>query len=354
MPEPKKRQLLRVKRIDTIGLVDRGDNPEADIVFWKRDVSKATKTEDGESYPASAFAYVPDAEKPSTWKLRLWESPSEKVTARQVGAALAALSPGGYRGNRVSIPAADLAGVKAKVKAAWHSVHGKDDELPSVLKVDPEAVTPPANDLGAARAADPGTAKENHMDELEKAQADLTAARAEVETLKAEVGALKAKAPAEKKDVLKGLSPEARAEVEAELKKRDEETKTLRKSHEALVEKMDRDAIAIRFAKGGDFEGLGGEKRTDIVLAAKKAMGAEDFTALDTMLKAAAEQIRKGALFAELGKSGDATNETAMAKIEAKAKAEKREGETVQQAIARITKENPDLYREYEQERKAR
>ena len=33
------------------------------------------KTEDGVQYPAQAFAYVPDPYKPSTWKLRLWDSP---------------------------------------------------------------------------------------------------------------------------------------------------------------------------------------------------------------------------------------------------------------------------------------
>ncbi|MEC9058100.1 MAG: hypothetical protein VX410_01025, partial [Actinomycetota bacterium] len=33
-----------------------------------------TKREDGEDFPAEAFAYVPDPEKPSTWKLRLWDS----------------------------------------------------------------------------------------------------------------------------------------------------------------------------------------------------------------------------------------------------------------------------------------
>ena len=32
------------------------------------------KTEDGVQYPAAAFAYVPHPDKPSTWKLRLWDS----------------------------------------------------------------------------------------------------------------------------------------------------------------------------------------------------------------------------------------------------------------------------------------
>lgn len=100
----------------------------------------ATKREKGFDFPAAAFAYVPDASKPSTWKLRLWESPTAKVTARQVGMAVAALGKG-FRGKKVQIPSGDLAKVKAKVRAAWNSVHGKGDELPAVLK---EAGTVPA------------------------------------------------------------------------------------------------------------------------------------------------------------------------------------------------------------------
>ncbi|KKL77652.1 hypothetical protein LCGC14_2032740 [marine sediment metagenome] len=45
----------------------------------------ALKTDDGQRYPSAAYAYVPDAEKPSTWKLRLWETLEKKVTVRQLG-----------------------------------------------------------------------------------------------------------------------------------------------------------------------------------------------------------------------------------------------------------------------------
>jgi hypothetical protein len=96
-----------------------------------------TKTEDGREYPAAAFAYVPDPDKPSTWKLRLWSTePGEKETVSQIGAAVAALGPGGFRGNRVQIPADDLPGVKQRVLQAWMKVHpDKDrDDAPAVLK----------------------------------------------------------------------------------------------------------------------------------------------------------------------------------------------------------------------------
>lgn len=97
-------------------------------------VLEATKKEDGEDYPASAFAYVPDADKPSTWKLRLWESPSKKVTVAQVGRAAAAFSPGGFRGQKVQIPAADIGKVKSKIRATYRKLGVKDEQIPKSVR----------------------------------------------------------------------------------------------------------------------------------------------------------------------------------------------------------------------------
>lgn len=94
-----------------------------------------TKKENGVDFPASAFAYVPDPNTPSTWKLRLWEDTSKKETAHQVGAAVAAFT--NFRGNKVEIPAKDLAGVKRKVRSAWLRVNpGKTtNDMPDSIKL---------------------------------------------------------------------------------------------------------------------------------------------------------------------------------------------------------------------------
>jgi len=68
-----------------------------------------TKSVDGADHPAGDFAYVPDPSKPSTWKLPIFD-------ANHVRAALASL--GGSHGNPPDIPAAAMAGVKRKIKAA--------------------------------------------------------------------------------------------------------------------------------------------------------------------------------------------------------------------------------------------
>lgn len=116
--------------LNEISLVKTGDDPEAKIIMTK--MQKAPmKTEGGKEYPAEAFAYAPDSESPSTWKLRLWENPQDKVTATQVGRAVAALGSG-FRGNKVQIPNKDLESVKRKVATAYKEAN-PEKEVPKIL-----------------------------------------------------------------------------------------------------------------------------------------------------------------------------------------------------------------------------
>jgi len=85
-------------------------------------------------FPAAAFVYVPDAEKSTTWKLRVWETPEKKVTRKQLGAASAALSPGGFRGNPVRIPEADLPAVKRKIRAEYRKLGVEREDMPRWVK----------------------------------------------------------------------------------------------------------------------------------------------------------------------------------------------------------------------------
>lgn len=94
------------------------------------EVFKATKKVGSETLKASDYAYVPDPEKTSTWKLRI-------DTARHVAAAVAALGKG-FRGNVVEIPEEDLPTVKKKVRAAYKKFY-PENEVPTILK---SAITP--------------------------------------------------------------------------------------------------------------------------------------------------------------------------------------------------------------------
>lgn len=95
--------------------------------------------------PDSCFAYVPDAAKgadgsKSLRKLRLCNDAGEP-DARIVGAAMAALGPGGFRGQTVDIPAAARAGVMARVRAAFAKANpgkGKGDMPDHMQMTEPD------------------------------------------------------------------------------------------------------------------------------------------------------------------------------------------------------------------------
>jgi HK97 family phage major capsid protein len=95
------------------------------------EVKVVTKTEDGKEYTADAYLYVPDPEKPSTWKLRIEEEPG-KITVAQLGRAAAALGPG-FMGNRVDIPPEDRRKAARKLIALYRDQGVADEDIPPYL-----------------------------------------------------------------------------------------------------------------------------------------------------------------------------------------------------------------------------
>jgi hypothetical protein len=345
------------------------------------DVEKAaTKREQGYDFPAAAFAYVPDSSKPSTWKLRLWETPQKKVTRRQVGMAVAALGKG-FRGKKVQIPSGDLGKVKAKVRAAWRSVHDKGEEMPAVLKE--EAGTVPA-DQGAKvmdekllellksveseeiREALTGafntilTNKETVPDEIMKGFYEL--AGYEIPTIEKEV---------EKeviKEVEKIVEIEKKAEPDEEeiLKGLDEKTAAIFKEQKAKLEKAEADIKeAVEKAQAEEQSRI----KQEYIKKASDNWNTLPFKAEDLgpVLKAVEEKLEKeesevvmkvfetakGALATsdqdeELGTAGGDTDVEKGSDpkyiTKAKAMVEKGEAETVEQAVAKLVKTEPKLF----------
>lgn len=121
---------LESEAVDTAA-ADEAPNVETPVT----EAAKPVKTEDGQEYPATDFAYVPDAEQPSTWKLRLTATPGGEPDPAIVGAAAAALGPG-YRGNKVELPDDQVISVKAKVRTAWRKANPdkQDGEMPEGIR----------------------------------------------------------------------------------------------------------------------------------------------------------------------------------------------------------------------------
>lgn len=94
----------------------------------------AFQTRGGKKFHAGDFFYVPDAKKPSTWKLLKTGTPGGAPDHVHVGQALSALSSNPAHGKGADIPAGEKAAVRAKVVAAWKKLNpGK--EVPKETKM---------------------------------------------------------------------------------------------------------------------------------------------------------------------------------------------------------------------------
>ncbi|MBT9164017.1 MAG: putative cation transport regulator ChaB [candidate division WS2 bacterium] len=102
---------------------------EADSVLTLLKGLELVKTEEGKKYPKEAYAYAP-GEDVTQWKLRLWETPELKVTKNQLNKASAYLSPGGYKGDKISIPVDLIESVKRKVRTEYRKLGVEDEEIP--------------------------------------------------------------------------------------------------------------------------------------------------------------------------------------------------------------------------------
>lgn len=321
------------------------------------DVEKATrpmKTEDGVEFPAEAYAYVPDPESPSTWKLRLWESPADKVTARQVGMAVAALGAG-FRGQKVQIPAGDMASVKAKVRSAWSEANPDRDkqEMPPVLKAT-EEVLMEQQDVLVDVETDVEKAEKPSYDDL---AAMLEKANARIAEMEKEMGAMKEpKKAADGEDddlpeFLRKEAPEAVRKAYESMQKAVADAKAQAEAAEAELrkERAERaDAEAVVKAResyaalGLDPEAVGPALRrladADVDLA----------KSIEAVLTAANAKVESADIFSEIGKAARPAG-TAYEKAEAMAKAAVADGKsaTFEQALSDVFTADGDLYMTY-------
>ncbi len=104
------------------------------------DADKATKTEGGVEFPSSDYAVVPDSEKPSGWKLRLAEGSPGNQTVAQVGRAITALQPGGFRGQRVQLSSEEKTTAISKIGGAIGRLSGATTDQKDNLRERLDAV----------------------------------------------------------------------------------------------------------------------------------------------------------------------------------------------------------------------
>lgn len=367
---------LQNAKIDKVSLVARGANRRPFTIFKQAN----TKTEDGVAFPAAAFAFVPDPQKPSTWKLRLWESPEKKVTTRQVGMAVAALGPGGFRGNRVQIPAADLPGVKAKVRSAWKQVHPDAGDVPSAIKSqegtmpDLKELLTSLTDLDDDQKAEVRKAlemePEDVFDKLTKATDEQKVALAKA------LGIEKVDSDSLVEKVLKTLGlkaadvepdpdvPEAvRKAIEgvkgevAKHAKRADDAEIRMKAAEDLIAKRDKEArVQTMVVKAAKYPTMGSpDDVSKLLTETHEKLGDEGLKTLEAVLAKGEEAFTQAKVFDEIGRdaSGNAQSDV-MKALEDKAveiqKAAKTDM-TIEAARSQAWHDNPTLYKQYQTER---
>jgi hypothetical protein len=99
------------------GCSDTQAEAEAHMKAMYAAENKAT----GDPTSPDDWAYVPDKDHSSTWKLRIDDE-------QHLAQAITALSPGGYRGQKVEIPAADKPSVIRKIRAAINKLSDEDQK----------------------------------------------------------------------------------------------------------------------------------------------------------------------------------------------------------------------------------
>jgi hypothetical protein len=110
---------------------------------------------DGSGFKASDYAYAPDAEDPTSWKLLLVKNPGDGATGAYdpdlVRAAATALATPDWGGPVFEIPSADLPAVKQTIRGAWIQAGLPIAEIPPAL--DEAALHGAFRKLGMSEAA---------------------------------------------------------------------------------------------------------------------------------------------------------------------------------------------------------
>jgi len=168
-------------------------------------------------------------------------------------------------------------------------------------------------------------------------------------------------APTKKEDGsydFSGIPEEVRPAVEVLWEEQQEAVKKAEELEKVLKEERDKQLRKEFVQKAAtDFGNLPTKpEEFGLVLKGLAEKAPEEYAKLEGVLKAANEAIQKGALYAEIGRSGGFSGGYAMSKIEAAANSlvQKDASMTKEQAITKALEMHPELYTEYLQETQRR
>lgn len=312
-------QRLRIKRINTVGFVDKGDDPEAAIVFWKRrddEIEKRIVRRGGE------FCVVT-------------EDGSKTLGCHATREAAVAQLRAVEANKRKESP------MKTFLKALAEKVGISAEEADKLLAE--EGAPGGGSGDGTGR---PDGGHEMSKAELEKLQADVEALTERAEAAEGKVEELTAELAEATKE------PEPAPEVEKQL---EDLAKRATAAEEALAKMRDERERERYIAKAQELAELPGANPDDLGPILRKIDGALDEEQREKfagMLKAANAAVHAGRVYEEFG-SDTAAARSVVAKVESLADEIRKAnpGMTAQIARGEVWKQHPELRRAYDAER---
>lgn len=372
MANPKAR--LNVKQITAVALVDKGDNPKADFLLFKRapmDVTDERGPEpQADAVAPSLFKRLlalltgkTDDEVAKAWdeavtydevkeereedRRRWWEVDD---VMREVWAMTTDLADAINRTMR-DRNAEDRG---ATLRASIDQFHADALAAAATWDRDLDEVTKEGRKISAGRLSRLTAARDAITALIDETNPTTKEEPVAEPTTKIDPGATGAD-----EDVLKGASAEVRALIE-KMRSDTEAAKTAADqalAKAAAAEESAAVATLTKRATAGDLAGLPGIARAETIAALReieKTAPPEAFQKLAQVLAGSAAIVQKSALFKEIGSAG-AGGGTATAKIDADA-AKLREADptlTVEKAFSAALKANPELYAEYVREQES-
>ncbi len=113
-------------------ILSQVDSPSVRSVAKQKTKDK-TKEPMKSGLPAVCWAYVPDPSSPRTWRLK-YRKPDGSVSLSHLSGAVAALSPGGFRGKHVEIPVEHLQDAKKRLLEAYQEIGTPEEQIPPGLR----------------------------------------------------------------------------------------------------------------------------------------------------------------------------------------------------------------------------
>lgn len=346
MPQPKKRNRLFVDMIDTVGLVDKGDDPKARIVFLKR---------------AETFAEVDNQDKVRN---EMW-SVTDGISSALRGALFEADEDQDPEALILTSLDQFVAAVKTALPSWLAGQPYRKREGGGMAdndqKPDRKAVKKVFDAIGQAFGLDAGTVVlkveadggegDDVTDEGVFKLEDLPeVAQAEFKKLQEKVVEL---TPADA--VVKEIEPEIPEAVQKLLDASDARAKVAEERVEKLERETRRAGTLAKMVEFGKLPGMVPETFAPMWEKVEDALEAEELAAFTGILKGASAAVGGGPLLKVLGSDGgpeSATVDAAVAEEVAKLQSTNPDL-TEAQAKARVWKKRPDLYARFEADRVA-